>query len=109
MAKIIPFRTREELEKEKREKVWEEWLEWERFEEEIKKYHESKESEEALNFDDPEDVKDNFMTQEELDVLQQEERIARKEMMRNKKEETSASDISPAEWEWLKEWVDSKK
>lgn len=33
MAKIIPFRTREEWEKEKQEKIWaewEDWIEWEK-------------------------------------------------------------------------------
>jgi|SRR5690625_2337999 len=110
MAKIIPFKSKAQLEKARREKVWEEWLEWERFEKEVMKCHENKENDNALNFDDPADVKEHFMTQEELNFIEHEERIARKEMMRSKNEEgEKILDISPDEWKWLKEWIDSKK
>lgn len=109
-GKIIQFHTREELNKKRREKVWQEWLEWERWEEENAKYHENKETDEALNFDDPDNVDNHFISDEDLEVLEQEERYARKEMMRNKKEENHKTlNLSPEEWTWLEDWMKSMK
>jgi len=107
-GKIIQIHTREELNKKRREKVWQEWLEWERWEEENARYHESKETDAAPNFDDPDNVDNHFISDKDLEVLEQEERYARKEMMRNKKEEANkALDLSSEKWKWLEDWMKS--
>jgi len=107
LAKIIPFRTRKQLDKEKRDKVWNEWLEFERWEEENLKYQQNKESDEVFNFDDPDNVNEYFMSKEELNFLKQEEKVARKEMMKNKNQKNSDLKISLEEWEWLNKWMKS--
>lgn len=77
MSNIIPFKSREQLKKEKQEKIWEEWLEWERFE-------------------------------EEREFIKQEEKIARKEVMRNKPNDKSLS-LSPAEWDIINKLLGPEK
>lgn len=106
MSNIIPFKTREQLKKEKRDKIWEEWLEWEEFEEKMEKLHENKDSNDASYFDGPEKIDEYFLI-EELDFIKKEEKIAQKEIMRNKPVIKTLS-LSPDEWRFANKLLDPK-
>jgi len=107
MGNIIQFRSRAEWEKDKRENMWQEWLEWKKWEEDNAGYQNNKEDNGAVNFDDPANVDEYYISKEDEIFLEQEMRTARKEIMRNNDEdEHNELNLTRAEWEWLGTWMD---
>ncbi|WP_040980616.1 MULTISPECIES: hypothetical protein [Oceanobacillus] len=100
MGKVIQFRSKEELTKEKRENVWHDWLEWEKWELENLNYQEMKNCFKADNFNYPYDKDETTMSTENIEFLAREIRYARKEMIRNNLDkENQTIDLTPEDWE----------
>jgi len=113
MSNIIPFPNpnrnnstqTEEDRRNKREINWQNFLEWERSIIEAEQLQESKNTNSEPYFDDPPHIHDKELTEEIIAELKQEERIARKETMRDNESfediMNNELELTPEEWEAL--------
>ena len=107
MAEIIPFRSREKREQDKRAEEHEFFSEQENFLNEAIQYHEG-ETDNHFEYFAPSNQTGYEITPDVLESLDEEIKIAQKTSMSDTNNKFINSDITSDEWDWLKSWLEER-
>lgn len=108
MAEIIPFRSKEKREQDKRAEEYEFFSEQEKFLNEAIQYHEG-ETNNQFEYFDPANQTGYEITPDVLESLDEEIKIAQKTSMSDTNNKFINSDITSDEWDWLKSWLEEER
>jgi len=108
MAEIIPFRSREKRELDKKAEEHKFFIEQEKFFKEAIQYHEE-EIDDQFEYFDPVSQTGYEITPDILEALDEEIKIAQKTSMSDTHNKFINSDITSDEWDWLKSWLEEER
>src|SRR5699024_1903024 len=108
MAEIIPFRSKEKREQDKRAAEYEFFSEQKKYLNEAIQDHDSQTNTQFEYFD-PVNQTGYEITPDVLESLDEEIKIAQKTSMSDTNNKFINSDITSDEWDWLKSWLEEER